>query len=191
MLHNSIIYSKNGGVIELVESRKHVTWSQKELWLDEWAANQRLTQIQTESVDSTNQMMMSHKCEKKGGHDWGWLGLFGVSYSRVIFGWNLGGNKMDPKPRKDLCRTQGFRLWFLNCFSSMSSVETQSWIDLSLRILFFLTVPPSREPVLSLHFACLHFLQGLFPFWVNLPHRPTPPSTFAGRRWASTLWGRL
>jgi len=42
VLHNSIIYSKNGGVIELVESRKHVTWSQKELWLDEWAANQRL-----------------------------------------------------------------------------------------------------------------------------------------------------
>ena len=38
-------------------------------------------------------MMMSHKCEKKGGHDWGWLGLFGVSYSRVIFGWNLGGIK--------------------------------------------------------------------------------------------------
>merc|ERR1712136_321708 len=37
--------------------------------------------------------MMSHKCEKKGGHDWGWLGLFGVSYSRVIFGWNLGGIK--------------------------------------------------------------------------------------------------
>jgi hypothetical protein len=25
VLHNSIIYSKNGGVIELVESRKHVT----------------------------------------------------------------------------------------------------------------------------------------------------------------------
>ena len=34
---------------------------------------------------------------KEGRTRLGLAGPFGVSYSRVIFGWNLGGNKMDPK----------------------------------------------------------------------------------------------
>jgi len=102
VLHNSIIYSKNGGVIELVESRKHVTWSQKDALIGRMGSQSE--------ADSSNKSESVYrqircnwewvKCEKKGGHDWGWLGLFcflGLSNSRVIVGWNFGvGIKMDP-----------------------------------------------------------------------------------------------
>jgi len=43
---------------------------------------------------------MSHKCEKKGGHDWGWLGLFlfwgELQSSNFLMEFGIGG-KMDPK----------------------------------------------------------------------------------------------